>query len=166
IISSDSTDVDKDKITYSFSWKRNDKAFKDNVSRISPDDVLRGNKYTCSVYADDGEQKSEVSEVSVNIKNKRPLAPSVKLEPQYPFEGDELICKIVKPSEDIEKDDVKYKFFWYKNGQMMNFATTSASVPGRLVKKGDIYNCEVVPYDYDGDGERGYSNSVIVLEKK
>jgi len=48
----------------------------------------------------------------------------------------------------------------------MNFATTSASMPGRLVKKGEIYNCEVVPYDFEGDGEKGYSNSVIILERK
>ncbi len=166
IIATDSTDVDKDKITYTFSWKKNEKPFKENVSKIAGDEVLRGNKYTCNVFASDGELKSEFSEVYVNVKNKRPLAPSVKLEPQYPFEGDELVCRIVKPSEDIEKDEIKYKFLWYKNGQMMNFATTSASVPGRLVKKGDIYNCEAIPFDFDGDGEKGYSNSVIVLERK
>jgi len=165
-IAKDSFDADKDKIKYIFSWKRNDKPFKQDSHKLSKEEVLRGNKYTCSVYASDGEQAGEVAEVSVNVSNKRPISPTVKLEPQYPLEGDELICKIIKPAEDIENDKVKYKFLWYKNGQIMNFATTSASVPGRLVKKGDIYNCEVIPYDYDGDGERGYSNSVIVLEKR
>ncbi|MGC8926598.1 MAG: hypothetical protein ACP5QK_01605, partial [Myxococcota bacterium] len=166
IISNNSKDADQDKITYHFNWKMNDKPFKEGVTKLAPEDVKRGNKYTCSVIASDGELKSEPQEYSVNIQNKKPMAPSVRLEPQYPYEGDELNCKIIKPSEDIEKDEVKYKFFWYKNGQMLNFATTSASIPGRLVKRGDIYNCEVVPYDFDGDGDRGYSNSVIVLEKK
>jgi|GEM_PF-3432539 len=166
VIVRNSEDADSDKLIYHFEWKKNDKNYKENTGKLSSEEVLRGNKYTCSVYSSDGESKSDVSEVSVNIKNKRPAAPSVKLEPAYPFEGDELQCKIIKPSVDIEGDEVKYKFFWYKNGQVMNFATTSASMPGRLVKKGEIYNCEVVPYDFEGDGEKGYSNSVIILERK
>lgn len=166
IIAVNSVDVDNDRITYSFSWKMNDKPLKENTSKISSEEVFRGNKYTCSVYASDGEAKSEVVETHIYVKNKRPMAPIVRLEPQYPYEGDEIVCKIIKPSEDIEKDEVKYKFLWYKNGQLMNFATTSTSIPGRLVKKGDIYNCEVIPYDSDGDGDKGYSNSVIVIERK
>ncbi|MCX7944720.1 MAG: FG-GAP-like repeat-containing protein [Deltaproteobacteria bacterium] len=165
-ISTNSIDVDNDKITYTFSWKKNDKPFKENVTKISSNEVTRGTKYACLVYAYDGELKSDYAEAVVSVKNKRPLAPVVRLEPAYPFEGDELKCNIIKPAEDIEKDEVKYKFFWYKNGQLLNFASTSVAIPGRLVKKGDIYSCEVVPYDYDGDGEKGYSNSVIVLEKR
>ncbi len=166
IISKNSDDVDNDKISYSFLWKKNDKAFLENTAVVKSENVLRGNRYTCEVIASDGEQKSDVASVYVNVMNKRPSAPAVKVEPAYPFEGTEISCRIIKPSEDIEKDEIKYKFFWYKNGQLLNFATTSSSVPGRLVKKGEIYNCEVVPYDYEGDGERGYSNSVIILEKK
>ena len=166
IIVKNSDDLDGDKLTYHFLWKKNDKNYKENTTKLLPEEVLRGNKYTCAVFSSDGELSSDVAETSVTVKNRRPAAPIVRLEPAYPFEGDELQCKIVKPSVDIEGDEVKYKFFWYKNGQMLNFATTSASMPGRLVKRGEIYSCEVVPYDFDGDGERGYSNSVIILERK
>lgn len=166
VVVKNSEDPDGDRISYSISWKKNDKPFAENTIRIGPEGVVKGNKYTCDVYASDGELKSELASVSVNVLNKRPSAPLVKIEPDYPLEGTDITCKIVKPAEDIEKDEIKYKFFWFRNGHLLNFATTSVSVPGRLIKKGEIYNCEVVPYDYDGDGDKGYSNSVIILEKK
>jgi len=61
---------------------------------------------------------------------------------------------------------VKYRFVWQKNGVDQSFAASSAEVPARLVKSGDIWRCLITPNDGESDGPTTSSLELLVRAQK
>lgn len=124
--------------------------------------MRKGVVFRCEVVASDGEGAAAPAVAEGSYRNSPPKRPGIRLAPSSPVGGQTLACEIAEESVDPDGDPVKYKFVWHKNGAEQSFAQSSAQVPARLVKAGDVWRCAVTPYDPELEGPRGVSEEVQV----
>lgn len=158
-------DPDGDLVAYSFLWRSGGKAVPsapDEAWRLPATATRKGHSYQCEVVASDGKLKGPVATAEATYRNSAPSAPSVRLSPEAPAAGAGLACAIATASVDPDGEKVTYRYAWQKNGVDQSFAASSAEVPGRLVKAGDIWKCAVTPSDGENEGAAGASDEVII----
>ncbi|HEY3445512.1 MAG TPA: FG-GAP-like repeat-containing protein [Myxococcales bacterium] len=158
-------DPDGDPVTYAFVWRSGGKVLAADPAepwKLPASATKKGHAYQCEVTASDGKAKGPAASAEANYRNSAPSAPVVSLAPESPTPGASLTCEIAAPSVDPDGDKVSYRFAWQKNGVDQPFAASSAEVPGRLVKAGDIWRCSVTPSDGDKEGSPGASNEEVV----
>jgi hypothetical protein len=160
----ESADPDGDKITYAYTWTRNEKpvlALAD--PRVIPAAQLKkGDRFECRATPNDGRQNGTPGSAEKTIANSPPGPTRLAIEPWNPVEGKTVRCDVTAKSEDPDGDTVKYRFTWNRNGQPQPFAESSVEVPVRLVKAGDRWRCLVVPTDGDLDGPEAGSEEVLI----
>ncbi|MGC4122091.1 MAG: hypothetical protein QM765_47430 [Myxococcales bacterium] len=158
-------DPDGDRVSYTFVWKSGGKPVAADAAepwKLPAAATKKGHSYQCEVSASDGTAKGPVARGEARYRNSPPTAPVVRLSPEAPTAGGALSCTIATASVDPDGDRVSYRFVWQKNGVDQSFAASSAEVPGRLVKAGDIWRCVITPTDGDNEGSSGSSNEVVV----
>jgi hypothetical protein len=166
VISKTAKDVDGDEVTYSYAWEKNGAPVGVTVPEVDGAKVARGDTWKCVVTPSDGKAQGKQGSAQAKISNSPPAAPKVSVSPPNPSAGQTLKCEIAAAAADPDGDKVSYKFFWYKDGIQQKFATTTVEIPGRQVKEGDMWSCEVVPTDGKEDGEKADSIHVLVGAKK
>lgn len=90
------------------------------------------------------EADSDTDCTTIEIKNIPPTAPVVKINPSQPKTNDNLICKIIEESVDV--DEITYEYAWYKNGVLVGGEITN-TLSASLTKKGERWKCRVIPTD-------------------
>ncbi|MBI5529174.1 MAG: VCBS repeat-containing protein [Deltaproteobacteria bacterium] len=166
VISKTARDVDGDEVTYSYAWEKNGASAGVTASEVEGARVMRGDAWRCVVTPSDGKAQGKAGSAQAKIGNSPPAAPKVSVSPANPAAGQALKCEITAAAADPDGDKVSYKFFWYKDGIQQKFATTTVEIPGRQVKEGDMWACEIVPNDGKEDGEKADSIHVLVGAKK
>ncbi|MBI3179878.1 MAG: hypothetical protein HYZ27_09475 [Deltaproteobacteria bacterium] len=162
-----SFDADLDTVSYRYSWRLNGKAQptpSTDPQRIPAGATLRGQSWECQVTPSDGESQGAAGSVKVVIRNSPPVAPRVRVTPERPAPGQPLSCEIVEPARDPDRDAVSYRYAWLRDGVVQPFAPVSTSVPGRLVKARDMWQCQVTPSDKEQAGEAATSPDVVVAK--
>ena len=159
-------DPDGDQVTYTFAWWRNDRPLADPTGggKMSQVAISKGDRYKCSVTPSDGTAKGPPGSAERVIANAAPGPARVRIEPSPAITGRPIRCKVTSPSEDPDKDSVRYRYRWQRNGAPQPFAESSEEVPIRMIKSGDRWRCQVVPTDGDLDGPESGSDEVLVQE--
>jgi len=160
-------DPDGDPLEYAFKWMSGSKALTPAPGKpwVLPSSALRkGQTYRCEVTASDGSLAGPGAQADARYRNSAPKRALVRLTPAQPSPESSLTCEVAEAATDPDGDRVQYRFGWWKNGVEQSFAGTSAQVPARLLKAGDIWRCAVTPTDGENDGPLVGSDEVVVKE--
>ena len=115
--------------------------------KIEP--IVPGQKWSFAIRPYDGiefgeEQKSD----EVVIRNDPPSFEKFFIIPKNPIEGEEI--RSSWSASDPEGETVSVKSSWLKNGTRVEDLDDKSSVPPGMVKKGDVWSCEMSAFDgYD-----------------
>ncbi len=166
IIMSGSVDPDRDKITYSYQW------YKDNViqpllttSTIPADNVIKNQTWRVEVTPSDGKENGLSSSAEITVKNSPPTSPVVKYSPDTPISSKDLRVLIEQNSIDPDGDTITYIYQWCKD----NVTQTSLIkdvVPANNLAKGQSWRCLVVPTDGENDGIAAEVEMIIAADYK
>jgi hypothetical protein len=160
-------DADADPVAYSFRWKAGGKVAAGDAKepwRLPASQVRKGQAYQCEVAPRDPESQGSAASAEARYRNSPPSRPTVKLMPLKPTAGAELTCEITAQASDPDGDAVRYRHRWLKNGVEQPFAESSAQVPARLVKAGDLWRCAVLASDGELEGTAAESEDVLVAQ--
>lgn len=157
-------DDDFDTLKYKYAWKVNGKAHPGTSNRVPASATKRGETWECSVTAFDGDASSPVALANVVIEDAAPTPPKVVVRPEKPLAGTDLTCAVLEQGKDADDDKIDYRFAWIRDGVDQGFAPGSLSVPGRLIKARDIWQCTATPFDGVLDGKTATSPEVVIAE--
>jgi hypothetical protein len=158
-----STDPDGDAVTYRYKWLAGGREVAGVDGNVLGDEHTgKGDTVRCVVTPWDGEQVGESATADATVVNRAPGPPVVRVEPGEPRAGQPLECRVATQSRDPDGDSVTYDFAWFKDGIKQGAA--SSELPGRLVRKNDIWRCEAVPSDTVAAGPKATSGDVVVAE--
>lgn len=155
-------DVDGDALRYKYRWRRDGKPVEGVAEVVSPQTARRGEVWSCALTAHDGTAEGPAANAEARIDNTPPTVPHVGLQPEAPQAGDTIRCNLAMPSSDLDGDKITYSYVWLRNGERQGFATTSAEVPGRLVKSRDIWQCRVLAADAIANSKDALSPEIVV----
>jgi hypothetical protein len=164
-IATESADPDGDRITYAYTWTRNDKpaqASKGDPTRIDAARTVKGERWRCVATPSDGTLSGPAGSAERTVANTPPGPVRIALSPASPKAGQPIRCEITGKSEDPDGDGVRYRFSWQRNGAPQPFAETSQEVPARLIRAGDRWRCVVVPNDGEADGPEAGTEEVLI----
>lgn len=162
-------DPDRDSLTHTYAWFLVDDKGHPKDKPVFADAVLpvgkthKGERWVCKAAASDGQLTGPESSVAVTVGNAAPTMPKVEIRPAYPQDQQELKCVIVVEAVDSDGDKVRYRFSWSKDGIVQPFAPETDIVPGRKVRKGDVWQCTVVASDGQLDSKANSSPEVLVV---
>jgi hypothetical protein len=160
-------DVDGDALRHEFRWIRGprpkEKGEKVIAGAVLPEkETERSDRWICKARALDDEAPGPEGEAAVTVGNSAPRAPRVEIQPAAPTAGEALRCVVVEPGQDPDGDAVAYRFRWTKDGVAQPFAPETDTVPPRLLKAKDIWQCSVVASDGKLESPPGESLDVVV----
>jgi len=89
----------------------------------------------------------------IEVLNHPPSAPSVIISPSRPFTIHDLSC-FVQPPIDVNADDYKLIYRWYKNG-ILETDFVSDTIRSEFTRKYDTWRCEVTLFDGIDESQAG-----------
>jgi parallel beta-helix repeat protein len=172
-----SRDADNDIITYIFQWYLDSGSgfeyqpgltnMTSNLSAAGIGSVvgfnytLKGDIWRCIVTPFDGEVYGSTDYDDVTIMNTAPSKPAIMITPENPKTDDDLICEILKPAADVDKDNIFYIYQWFKNNGSgfklipeltIETSEQNATIPSNYTTKHDIWRCIITPNDGSDNG--------------
>ncbi len=120
-------------------------------------------RWQCQARAvDDQKVAGPWGKAEGTVYNAKPGPAKLSIAPAQPKAGDEMKCEIATASADPDGDNIRYDFYWYKDGMKQKLNTSTSAVAGSKVKRRDIWRCEAVPRDGVAEGPRARSADVVV----
>lgn len=162
VVQQPSRDADGDAVSYRYAWKKKGVAEAWAEPRIDSKRLKRGDVWTCVVVAKDASSESKPAQAEVSVVNAVPIPPQVVLTPTRPQANEQLSCDIKTLASDPDGDKLSYRFLWFKDGVEQRFAATTSTVPGRLVRAGETWWCEVVASDGTADAPTAKGEKTLV----
>lgn len=97
--------------------------------------------------------------------NTIPYGMEIDLNPDIPWESDDLYCNVTTNATDPDGDWVNYTYIWYKDGEFNMTSLYKGAIYDILksgnTSRGEEWNCTVVPYDGTQNGT-ALSDKVII----
>ncbi len=146
-------------LSYLARWTRDGEETPQSSLHVQPALTKRGETWTVEVWATDGEANGPKATATVTIGDTAPRVASVSLSPAAPTEDAVLVCEAVGV-EDADDDAVSLDYQWFRDGELVDGASTAALQPPLLA--GATYQCGARPFDGELYGERVGSNTVTV----
>jgi len=147
-IISDAVDPNGDAITYRYVWIRDGAPIENDSDVLSAELTAKGEQWSVTVYATDGELESEGVEKSATILNSNPSI-TVSIEPTAPTTEDELSVSV--EGSDPDGDELTLSYAWFKDGSEIGF--TEAIVAPSATTKGETWSVQVTANDGELDSE-------------
>lgn len=159
-------DADGDQLRHEFRWtlERQGGAGARTVAGplLKESETNRAERWVCTARALDGEAAGPDGSTVAEIGNSAPSAPQAEIQPASPSKADTLRCVVTEPGRDPDGDPVSYRFRWTKDGVVQPFASETDTVPARLLKEKDIWQCSVVASDGKLESQPAESLDVVV----
>lgn len=155
---SGSTDADGNNITYTYSWFKNGNSTSLSGSTISNTETDIGELWTVQVIADDGNDTSPVTEVSMPITNRNPIILAVAITPTTATTSTELTCSI--NAFELDGEAITESFEWTINSLTVGSGATLQLTPSMSVPNDEVY-CYATAEDENG-GTTTSSNSLTI----
>ncbi|MBI3185108.1 MAG: hypothetical protein HYZ28_23475 [Myxococcales bacterium] len=155
VVAKAASDADGDPISYRFQWTKNGAPlpYPESQAEVPAAELKKGDLWSATVRAHDGETVGPPSSATVRIGNAAPSPPRVELSPKSPGRGQGLRAVLTEGS-DPDGDPLSYRFEWKREGKLVPLPPDSAAVPrdGPLAPaKGELWSVEV--YASDGVAE-------------
>jgi hypothetical protein len=161
-------DPDGDALTFDYGWTVNGEV----VAGINPDfsgaRTRRGDVIRVTVVARDGRTISDPASAEVTIRNSVPGAAELAITQSPSGPERDLVCRIVTPADDADKDDeLTYTFAWRRDGEPWTGPTDTTTLPGDTISRadtdiGDTWTCSVTASDGVATGPEATATSEIV----
>ncbi len=142
-------DADQEQVTVKYRWLRDGKpeALAEGHATVPAGVVRRGETWRCEAWTTDGHADSPRALAEATVKDSKPSAPQVAVEPEPARRGEDLLCRVVGESTDVDADVVTYTYAWTRNGKPSPAGPTPASISGAKIAKGERWTCTVTPSD-------------------
>ena len=154
------TDADGDEVRLAYSWTVNGKQFPTGgtTSSIPPGILKKGQSWKVTVVTSDGEVQGKPASAEVSVVNSPPRAPRAAIRPAAPLSSDDLHCRLVKPTPDIDGDVLKHTFEWFlvkgKKAKPKGTAQVKGfMLPAKRTRKGQNWVCRVQAHDGQAPGD-------------
>lgn len=146
-VASPARDPDGDAIALEYRWFRAGAPFPLGLdaARVAPALVRSGEEWRCEVRARAGRLAGPWGAASVTVGNAPPTAPVAAVLPAAPRVGEPLVCAVVGEASDPDRDALTYTYKWV--GPKGSPPVPGAEVPGRLLRRGESWACEVTASD-------------------
>jgi hypothetical protein len=104
-----------------------------------------------------------IEQIELEILNNKPTQPDVIILPFKPKTNDDLTVMVVNIT-DIETSltNMEYWYKWYKNDYFIPEFENVTTIPKIATSKGEIWRCEVRPFDGDEPGLFGETEVIIL----
>lgn len=155
---SGSTDVDGDKVTYSYAWERNGAALPDTTPALSLSGFKKNDLIKVIVTPNDGTEDGPRAETSIAIANTAPAAPTVSFDNTSPDVTDTL--KAIATGSDPDGDALTYTYVWKVGGKTVSEKSASLKLSGYA--KGQVVTVSVTPNDGTASGPASSAKVTIV----
>ena len=162
VIATPAPDADGDPLTYRYAWKKNGKplAVTGDPREVPGAETRRGDRFELEAWASDGEAEGPGAHAEVVIGNTPPGAPLVAIEPERPRGGQALKVEVVRPSEDVDGDPVRYDVAWSHEGKAIS-GEAAETLPAGRFRKHERVRVTVTPHDGRDAGEAGSAEVVV-----
>ncbi len=155
-----SEDADGDRVSLSYSWTIDGRVFPAGPAAASiPAGVLKqGQKWKVTVVASDGKLESRPVFAEVTVVNSPPQFPRVEIRPTVPLSSDDLNCRLVEPTFDVDGDELKHDFEWFlvkgnKSGPKGKAQAEGPVLPAKRTRKGQNWVCRARAHDGKVSGD-------------
>lgn len=152
-------DPDGDSITYTYAWEVAGSTISSTGSTLGGTWFKKGDAVVCKMTPKDGSATgATVSSSTLVISNSPPSLVSASVTPTSPTTSSTLT---VAPSGwyDADGDAATYRYQWYANSSAISGATTSTLTLAGY-GSGDVFYCQVTPFDGTDSGTPVNSSSV------
>ncbi len=164
----EATDADGDEISFISSWSVDGVVAYDyaNQLTVSADHTTKGQVWTVTYAATDGEDQGVETSASVTIGNKLPSISAVNLLPSEPTAASVMQASLIEV-HDMDEDPVTTTLTLFVDGSTSEVLTlegsdTVTSFSHSPIKDQQLW-IEAVPNDGHGDGAVVNSSTVVVL---
>jgi len=160
-LSIQSQDPDRDSVTYSFQWMKNDEEMTvENKNTLSSKTFKKGDLIRVKVTPSDGKLNGKpFLSAPAKILNSPPVIQGVWIEPKVAYVTDRLKANV--KSFDQDGDFIYYTYQWEKNGTVLNEEREEILGKGRI-KRGDSIALIVTPDDRETSGTPKKSEVLII----
>jgi len=159
------SDADGDALTLSYRWLLGGKAkarpADADPAVLTAAETRKNQVWRLEVTAKDEALTSSAALVEFKIENSPPGAPKVAIEPAKPLTTQDLTCKVVTASPDLDRDKLQYGYAWLRDGEPVK-GEAKATLLAAKTKKGQRWTCRVTPRDDEVEGAEA-SAAVAVL---
>ncbi|MBI5511202.1 MAG: VCBS repeat-containing protein [Deltaproteobacteria bacterium] len=144
-------DADGDVVTYTYRYSIDGAPFAlaDTLASVPPRALRKHQRLEVEVTAHDDQEPGAKASVVATAVNTAPPAPTVVIWPPHPKTADDLVLGLAKEVADADRDAVRLKHQWAKDGLKVELPTTVAS---QETKKGQRWSLTVTPFDGEADG--------------
>lgn len=162
VIRTPAPDTDGDALQYRYAWTKNGalQQLPEKQAELPASALVKGDRWSVSVRAWDGEVLGPAAGASVQVGNAAPPAPKVVIAPANPRRGQELRALITEVP-DPDGDLLAYRFEWKRDGAPVSLAPGSAAVPREQPKKGERWSVDVIASDGEADSPRAHAEVKI-----
>ncbi len=155
------TDADSDSLEFAYFWSvGGDAARVVEGATLFAVETEKGEVWTVSAIAHDGEAESDPATASVSIENVAPVVESVAIEPADPKESSTLTAQV--SADDGDDDTVALAYAWSVGGVEVQ-SSDANTLTGALFNKHDVVTVEVTPNDGFTDGAPVTSDPATIL---
>lgn len=144
------TDKDGDKLFYNYRWFRDGTRIKEwpfGKRALEPMEAKKDQQWRVEVRAYDGQAEGMPAIAEFRVQNHAPDPPVIALKPAAAKTTDDLVCGVIKPGIDPDKDKLVYHTLWTVDGEQVDMTPADNKVPAALTHKKQKWRCEVVAYD-------------------
>lgn len=166
------TDADDDPLTFDYSWEINGEQLPQTTPELPSQLTRRDDVVRVRVVARDGRSLSEAAYDEVEIQNSPPSAPTVQIVATEDRVSSfaPLVCEIVVPSIDPDRDPITYEFIWYRNDEEWTGPVGTTLHVGDTIEEehtddGDLWSCAAFATDGAASSSVALSNEVEVVPR-
>ena len=144
------TDSEEDVVTFEYEWFVNGLSVGVTTNTIDGTYFNKGDEVYCEVTPYDGMDYGDAVESDhIVIQNTPPEMPTIAINPENPFDFEDISAVISPPSYDADGDDVTYIYAWYKGEELIS---TDAALTNDLTTTGESWTLKITPNDGEEDG--------------
>jgi hypothetical protein len=164
------SDADGDELSFEFSWEVNGEQLTTTAAELPAQLHRRDDLVRVRAVARDGRTVSEPDWDEVTIVNSPPTAPQVAIPTRSGSVSSfaDLLCDVVVPSTDGDRDPLTYSFTWWRNDVEWTGPTRTTHFPGDTIgfastTDGDEWACSAVASDGTATSGVAMSDTVDIV---
>ena len=132
----DVRDADADPVMLTYAWFADGRDLNINAAILPAGSLVRGQKATCRVTPNDGEEDGMFKASSaVTLRNTPPSIKSVSVVPASAHTDEALAC-VPEEATDADDDPVSFRYSWSINGEAVG--VRGARLAPNLTRRGDV----------------------------